>query len=260
MQDQKQTKPKAPRTLSAYELNQLTKYGHQPSAFVTTQNQPVEYFTGWVTFGSHDFKVTPAVLIPRVETEELLELAFQTSLQQATSLTRPLRILEVGTGSGALGLGLALKLQQADIPYSLLLTDISESALQIAEENQQRLLPAAPITFHLGSVLDDLSPTPFDLILANLPYIPSDRVAHLDSSVRDYEPWLALDGGPDGLRIITALLSQVSHFSHSQTEIWLEVDETHTLTQINQVAPHLQARLVPDSFDKNRFVHLKVNN
>lgn len=256
MQDQKLTKPKTNSTISPYESTQLAKYGYRPEEFVASQNQPIEYFTGWVTFCGQDFQVSPAVLIPRVETEELVSLVFESCQKLACNLNRPIRLIEVGTGSGALGLSLALKLETAHLPYHLVLSDISPEALEVARSNHDRLLLDSNISFHQGSLLATLPPQEFDLIVANLPYIPSARIPTLDPGVIEYEPHLALDGGEDGLRLIAELLSQTPEFSLPHTEIWLELDETHTSKQLESLASNKKVTILKDSFDKIRFAHL----
>lgn len=155
---------------------------------------PIPYLTGSRAFYDRDFIVTPDVLIPRLETEHLVEAA----LEWARGRDR-LRVVDVGTGSGVIALTLAKHLPFADV----IACDVSESALDVARRNANGL---ANISFIRSDLLDGV-PGRFDLICANLPYIATAEMLTLD--VSRYEPHLALDGGVDGLdpmrRLITAV-------------------------------------------------------
>ncbi|KKS64400.1 MAG: Release factor glutamine methyltransferase [Candidatus Collierbacteria bacterium GW2011_GWF2_42_51] len=181
------------RKLTPYEQNHLRKWAPKIDSDAIG-DQPVEYTTGHVEFLGLDFLVTPDTLIPRLESEQMVTDALQ--FIDDHDLAHP-TIADIGTGSGCLGISLAVKLAKRQIPYSIFLSDISLKALKVADLNAQRLLHSPENLFFLESnLLENFPKIQFDLILANLPYIPSKNIAGLDPSVKDFEPKIALDGGP----------------------------------------------------------------
>lgn len=167
--------------------------------------EPVAYLTGRRAFYDREFLVTPDVLIPRPETEHLIEAALNWARERADR-GAGLRVVDVGTGSGAIAVTLAAHLPDA----SLHAIDCSPAALEVARRNADRAGVAGRIAFHQGDLLRPLleAGERMDLIAANLPYIPSADLDTLD--VARYEPRLALDGGPDGLDAIRRLLEQAT--------------------------------------------------
>jgi release factor glutamine methyltransferase len=163
--------------------------------------EPLPYLTGLRAFYRHEFLVTPDVLIPRPETEHLVDAALDW-VRQCAPQGHGLILVDVGTGSGAIGLSLAAALPQSTI-YAL---DVSPAALEVARRNAARI-GAANVIFGQGDLLEALPKTVCpDLIAANLPYIPADELA--DLPVARHEPRLALDGGPYGLDVIRRLVGQ----------------------------------------------------
>jgi len=159
------------------------------------EGEPMEYLLGVTTFAGQRVRVSPDVLIPRPETEILLEAA--------AKLVDPagLPILDVGTGSGILPLALAKKFPDVDI----VAVDISPAALALARSNAEG---TGKISFLESDLMaNPLLPERFQMIVANLPYIPTDAINGLMREVR-HEPRLALDGGPDGLDLIRRLITQ----------------------------------------------------
>jgi len=159
------------------------------------EGEPLEYLLGAATFAGHRVEVTPDVLIPRPETEILLEAAIK--------LIKPagLPVLDVGTGSGILALALARKFPELEI----VATDISAAALAQARRNTEG---CGKIRHVESDLMGDPSlPGRFQMIVANLPYIPTGQIDGLMREVR-HEPRLALDGGPDGLDLIRRLIAQ----------------------------------------------------
>jgi release factor glutamine methyltransferase len=165
--------------------------------------EPVARILGHQEFWSLPLAVTPAVLVPRPETETVVELA----LDQLGSARRGerLRILDIGTGSGALLLALLTELQQACGTG----TDISTAALAVARDNAAALALAARTHFLATRFADGLA-GPFDLIVSNPPYIAAADIAGLEPEVRSYDPRLALDGGPDGLDCYRAIVTDAA--------------------------------------------------
>jgi release factor glutamine methyltransferase len=157
-------------------------------------NYPLPYLTGRIEFYGLEFEVTPDVLIPRPETETLVDLALR---------RRPARVVDVGTGSGCIAVSLAVHLPEVTV-YAV---DVSPAALAIARRNAERHGVAERVRLLAGDLLGPL-PGPLDLIVSNPPYVPTDERAALPASVRDHEPRLALDGGPDGLALVRRLLAQ----------------------------------------------------
>ena len=166
--------------------------------------EPVAYITGHKEFWSLDFVVTPAVLIPRPETELLVELALK--LSTPSSGSSPRTILDLGTGSGAIAVSLAQELALARVCA----VDVSSAAVEIARLNAQRHCLEERMEFFCGDLFEPVAEEreEFDLIVANPPYIRSGDLAGLAPEIREWEPITALDGGADGLlyyrRIIAA--------------------------------------------------------
>ncbi|MCX7614666.1 MAG: peptide chain release factor N(5)-glutamine methyltransferase [Clostridiales bacterium] len=154
--------------------------------------EPLPYIIGEWDFFSLTFKTPRGVLIPRPDTESLVEAALK-----ATKRKTPLRVLDLCCGTGCVGIAYATQMPSVKV----VLADISSDALKAAKENiLMHNLSGTVYPLHLD-ITEGYRPEfgKFDLILANPPYIPTDEISQLDQSVRDFEPHLALDGGPDGL-------------------------------------------------------------
>lgn len=163
---------------------------------------PIAYLTGSKDFFSLNFEVCPDVLVPRPETELLVERAIHLARSASNAA---LRILDVGCGSGCIAVALARNLPAA----ALFASDISEPALAVARRNAERLGVAARIEFRCGDLLAPWSADPpFDLIVSNPPYVGTLEADSLPASVRDFEPHRALFAGPDGLEVIRRLIDQ----------------------------------------------------
>lgn len=168
------------------------------------QHEPVAYLIGYKSFYGLDITVDQRVLIPRPETEMLVERALAHAQWLAQDRRRPV-VADVGTGSGAIAVAVACNARDATV-YAV---DVSDDALTLAEQNIWRYGLAEQVHLLPGHLLEVL-PEPADVILANLPYVATGALAKLPPQVRDYEPVLALDGGPDGLRVIAAFLAQLA--------------------------------------------------
>jgi release factor glutamine methyltransferase len=169
------------------------------------EHEPVAYLTGRANFFNLELDVGPGVLIPRPDTETLVEQVIQLCRHQA-GLESP-RVLDLCTGSGCIAAAIAANLKTATV----FATDISKVAVQTARQNIQRLGLADRVTIEQGDLFEPLSgradALPFDLVVANPPYIPTGQIAQLDRNVRDYEPHDALDGGADGLAVLRRIVS-----------------------------------------------------
>jgi release factor glutamine methyltransferase len=177
--------------------------------------EPVAYIRGVKEFHGLAFGVDPRALIPRPETELLVQLAELEVVRRLTGAPRPkdapkIRVIDVGTGSGAVAVTLAVLLRRRRMldDVALSATDVSDEALQLARENAVAHAVGDRIEFETADLLPDLLGAPWDVVLANLPYVRSDAVPALPVAA-SFEPPLALDGGADGLRVIARLLDQL---------------------------------------------------
>jgi len=201
--------------------------------------EPLAYIVGSKEFWSLCFAVNPECLIPRPETEHLVEEA----VRIGKGLNPPLRVLEIGQGCGAVAIALATELGEAQI----VATDISPGACSLAQANAER----HGVTGRIKCVVGDLFPRgeePFGLICSNPPYIPTAEILALAPEVRDYEPLTALDGGEDGLRFFHRIAQGASAFLVAGGWLLLEMGQG----QAPQVAAILQEHgfaqidLIPD--------------
>lgn len=166
-------------------------------------HKPSAYITGHREFYGLDFYVEPGVLIPRPETELLVERALALASERIQR-GEQVRMVDVGTGSGVIALSIAKHLPAVDV----LATDLSTEALVIAGYNAKRLRVAGRVRFLPGDLLDAVRGH-LDLVTANLPYVPTAIWRTLAPEVRDFEPRQALDGGDDGLDQIRRLIGQL---------------------------------------------------
>lgn len=167
------------------------------------KREPVSRILGRKEFWSLTLDVTPDVLVPRPDTETLIEAALDYVVRGGLRL-EPLRILDIGTGTGALMLALLQELPNA----RGVATDLSMSALHVARGNAERLRLASRCSFVACNLADGVQGR-FDLIVSNPPYIARGAISSLDPEVRDYDPRLALDGGADGLDAYRAIAASV---------------------------------------------------
>lgn len=181
--------------------------------------EPVAYIIGEKEFWSLPFKVSPTVLIPRPETECLVEIALD--LLPASGTGRGANILELGTGSGIISVALAHERPQCHFWA----TDLTFRVVALARENARRHLRGAAIHFWVGSWFDSLdgSAQPFDLVVSNPPYVRSSEIDGLEPEVRVFEPRLALDGGPDGLASIAHLVRLAPRYLRPGGTMLLEI-------------------------------------
>jgi release factor glutamine methyltransferase len=204
-----------------------------------TAGEPIAYIVGYKEFWSMRFAVSPECLIPRPETEHLVEEA----VRIGNELQPSPQVLEIGHGCGAMAISLATELEGAQI----VATDISPGARSLAQENADAYGVGDRIQFVLGDLYLP-GEGPFDLICSNPPYIPTAEVLRLAPEVRDYEPLTALDGGEDGLRFFREIAQGAPDFLAEAGWLLLEMGKG----QDPQVAAILQERgfkhidLIPD--------------
>ena len=161
-------------------------------------HEPTAYILGHKEFYGLEFQVTPDAIIPRPETETLVELVLDCA---RSASARELRIADVGVGCGAIAVALAVNLSEAEI----IAIDISPQALALAHRNAQRHAVADRVRFLEGDLLEPVDAL-VDVIVANLPYVRSGDFEAAPPEINEHEPRLGLDGGPDGLLLIERLL------------------------------------------------------
>ena len=214
--------------------------------------EPIAYILGVRGFYDREFTVTPAVLIPRPETELLLEQAL------AWAKTHPLRLAaDIGTGSGALAVTFAAHVPSAQV----VAVDISPAALGVARANAERHGIGDRVLFLHGDLLAPLIERGLrpDLVMANLPYIPSGDLPAL--AVTKHEPVLALDGGADGLGLVRRLLAQSAEICAPGALLLLEIGAGQgeaALAAVRAIWPAAEAAVLPDYAGHDRIVRVVV--
>ncbi len=204
--------------------------------------EPVAYLVGHKEFFSLDFLVSPAVLIPRPDTETLADQALRDL--KARALTSP-RALDLGTGSGCLAIVLA-KLVPA---LNVTAVDLSPEALAIAEQNARRNKVESRVQFLNGDLFSPLKDGDrFDLVVSNPPYIPSGDIAGLEPTVRDFEPKSALDGGPDGFDFYKRIFGDAPKYLQPQGRVMVEVgiDQAETVASMAREKGFVQVSIAAD--------------
>jgi len=248
------------RQLSPYEKTHLQRFGRSDIDINDYGEMPIEYITGKVEFGGHIFEINHDVLIPRVESGELINLALQEILPADK---KKLNLADIGCGCGAIGISLWLELQKRGIEAELYLSDVSRKALSVAQKNVATLIGKSDKIHILQSDLLTNYPQniKFIILVANLPYIPSDRIRVLDECVKEYEPHLALNGGSDGLKYIKKLVDQAKKKLNLKGRILLEVDYTHDeeFLRNNLNLGEFKLKTSRDQFQRTRFATISKN-
>lgn len=210
-------------------------------------HEPLGYVLGSVSFLNRDFLIEPGVLVPRPETEELVQLVLNRITSEKWAVGS---IVECGVGSGVIGLSLASECSGFDVSG----WDISEASRRVAESNKQRL-GCDNVVFHLGSFLD-LTPEVFSvmksprILVSNPPYVTNEEMLSLDPSVSKYEPKEALTDGGDGLAFYRYFVSLVPYFD----VMYFECGESQAESIVGLFDSVAKAKAVDDMFGKKRFV------
>lgn len=215
------------------------------------RREPVAYLLGSAGFMDFELEVNPAVLIPRPETELLVELAFATLAAQQG---KPLRIADLGTGSGAIAIALA----RHDPTWSVLGIEVSEEALAVAHRNAAALA-GGNLRFRRGSWCDGLPPESFDLIVANPPYIaPGDPALHPDCA---WEPSIALFAGAEGLKAIREIATQARRCLKPGGRLLLEhgFDQRGQVTELLAAAGYRDIEGFKDHAGHDRLVRARTH-
>ena len=183
-------------------------------------HEPLAYILGEREFFGLSYEVGPGVLIPRPSTETLVE-ATLTAIREHPNARRIVRVADIGAGCGTVAMALAAHAPHAKVWA----TDPSTAALAVAGRNRERFGLRDRVILLAGSLTEAL-PEPVDVLAANLPYIPTEELAHLAPEIRDWEPRDALDGGPDGLEVVRALIAELpGALSEGAVAVLLEVGE-----------------------------------
>ena len=176
--------------------------------------EPLQYIEEYVPFYSIQINVDQRCLIPRPETEYMIEII-------KNNVIAPKKILDVGTGSGCIALMMKKLFPDSEVHA----VDISNDAINLAKENAE--INNLEVNFYQSDLLSNVEKLDFDLIVANLPYIPTSNLPTLQKEVIDYEPLIALDGGEDGLLYINKLLDNLKNTDSNDLLLVLEVDTSH---------------------------------
>lgn len=216
-------------------------------------SKPRAYIEGSSNFYGFDFKVDSSTLIPRPETEQLVERTVELINKYGF---KKMRIADIGTGSGVI----AITLKKLVPENEIVATDISSEAIKIASRNAET--NKVEIDFRKGSLFSPIDGR-FDLIIANLPYVPAARWRFLESQVRDYEPKTAIIAGRDGLNIIKLFIKDVAKFLNPKSIIALEIDDTHgprVEKLLKQALPNHDVYIEKDLAGYTRFAFAKPKN
>jgi release factor glutamine methyltransferase len=213
--------------------------------------EPLAYVVGHKEFYDVDLLTDPRALIPRPETECLIEHALKTFADHPAPL-----IADVGTGCGAIAVTLAKHLPRAHV----IATDLSPEAIELARTNAQRSGVADRIEFRAGSLLKPIAES-VDLLAANLPYIDDKDWPYLAKTIRGHEPKMAFLGGPDGLDLVRGLLRDAPRVTHLDSVILLEIGayQGDAVTEIaHQHFPRAYIEIKPDYAGLDRLVVIEV--
>jgi release factor glutamine methyltransferase len=226
---------------------------------------PKQYVQGYCEFYKLKIKLTPDVLIPRPETELIVDfvlsaigndpkLGFKAPIVLPPQ-EKPFTVVDIGTGSGCIPIAIAKNSTNTKI----IAIDTSFKALEVAKKNAKFHRVERKIFFVENDLLNNFKQSP-DIITANLPYIPTARLMHIDPMVRDFEPKLALDGGYDGFEIYRKLFAQMKNQQIKPQLLIAEIDEKQSdiaKVEAKRYFPGSQFEVVKDLAKKNRFLTIR---
>lgn len=222
-----------------------------------SKGEPWEYISSYVYFCNSKFFVSKDVLIPRIETEQLVYDTYEYIKNNDIK-----NVIDVGTGSGCISISLC-KLVKENIPNSnvdVYATDISTKALEIAKKNELDILGSRYINWVNCNLIEDIDSLEGNTVLVcNLPYIPTKQYMGLDNSVKDYEPRIALDGGINGLYLYEDLFKQIEKKDINIKGIFLETEESifkDTIELVKRYSPTFNVREIKDFFNRDRFLYI----
>ena len=212
----------------------------EPLAERIENGEPLQYVLGTVNFWGLDLKCDSRALIPRPETELLVEEVLSSTIWANT----PATVVDVGTGSGCIAITLAKHRPDANFKA----VDISDQALELAKENAARHGLESSILWLKNSLLERFAPASCDAVVANLPYIATSDWENLSTSVRDHEPQSALDSGPSGMELISELATQARYVLVPGGQLFLEFgyDQGKSVLQCLQKMGYLNIQIKHD--------------
>ena len=217
-----------------------TDYQSEYSSLLTRRvnHEPLQYIEEYVPFYSISLKVDERCLIPRPETEYLVQII-------KDNIESPKKVLDVGTGSGCIALMMKSIFPNSEVTG----IDISEDAIELANENSK--LNSLEVSFFQSNLLENVKETDHDLIVANLPYIPTENLNELDREVIDYEPLTALNGGKDGLEIISNLINGLEERDYKEVNLFLEIDSRKSSETLELLNSWDEVKLLEDLAEKD---------
>ena len=223
-----------------------TEYQSEYSSLLTRRvnHEPLQYIEEYVPFYSISLKVDERCLIPRPETEFLIELI-------KDNIKSPNKILDVGTGSGCIALMMKSLFPDSQVTG----IDVSKDAIELAKENAK--LNSLDVSFFESNLLERVKEKDHDLIIANLPYIPTEKLNELDREVIDYEPLSALNGGVDGLEVISKLIKEIEDKQYKNINLFLEIDSRKSAETLELLKGWDEVKLFQDLAEKDRYVFAK---
>ena len=222
--------------------------------------EPVQYITGTQEFWSMEFIVNRSVLIPRSETEILVEQALKIYREEYADKNPDISVLDIGTGSGAIAIAVASEIEKAKICA----VDISSKAIDIAKLNAAKHGMENRISFYEGDLFKPFvkDHQSFDIIISNPPYVTTKEYEDLPKKIKDFEPKLALESGDDGLSHIRVILEKACGFLNPGGCLMLEMDPLQTdsaIQIIHSSSGYTASQVIKDYSNKDRAVIARKN-
>ena len=215
--------------------------------------EPVQYIIGEVDFLGHVFKIDRRAMIPRPETEELVQQVLQTS--DIWNNRKPV-VVDIGTGCGNIVITLAL-----NKPEALYLgIDVSTEALELARENAVRLGVVDKVGFSSSSLSELVEPESIDVVVTNPPYIPTEEYEKLPDKIKKYEPRIALDGGRDGINVVESILEEVSLALKTGGLLFMEIGATqgNAIKELLNAWGFTDIKIIQDVMKRDRIITAKM--
>ena len=235
------------------ELNEKQLAAYKALIKQRVNNVPVAYLVGYKEFMATKFDVSSDVLIPRPETETLVDEV----LTRLKKISGELKVADIGTGSGAIAVSIAKRIDNVIVDA----VDISEKALKIAEQNANKNEVADKIKFYIGDLLEPLNEMKFNAIISNPPYIPTKVIDTLQPEVSKYEPRIALDGGADGLIFYRRLIEDSPKLLVDGGFLAAEIgyDQAEAVTELLEMSKQFKdIKVIKDLSENDRVIIANV--